>query len=688
MLSSTKTNPQKIISFISFVLLAYFASADFQQIAQGTGEWWNGYSSTWFFLFFVFVFISLFLLSIFFASLWLPEKFQKIIQPFVNLRERFMLVRWILGTFALLTFPAVMQFTVAGFLFDSYPLRLFVWTLSLILLSFTFAQSESDFVTWSTFVSAALISGATITILAQFMNVNMYPFSQGWSEGNRLWDYSIIFGSSRYDYSADIPIMPYLDIGRQITGGIPFLIPGLNIAAARFWVALMGVLPYMLIGFFVFKSSEQTHTHLRILASLWTFLFIRQGPIHPPLAVSAILVAFAWRKPMLIAFPIIVAASYFAAISRFTWTFAVPIWIVMLEFSYPKELNKAVWIRSTQLGIAGIIGGIAIPKIVGIIFGIEQGIFENTFARATSQSLLWYRLLPNATYPEGVLFGLVIAVLPLITFLLYLYLKQEWLLSHVLQRLSLILPLIVFLVVGLIISTKAGGGGDLHNLDMFIIGLVFISGVAWLNGINNWSLKFIETSIFIRLITLLMVIVPALSPLMRFHPSYYSGNLEWLLRVTDKTDPRVFGFLPLEEDVNTTLENIRKHVDDAKTKGEVLFMDQRQLLTFGYIQVPLVAEYEKKLMMDNALSRNDEYFIGLYKDLEAGRFSLIVSEPLKDPVQSSADNFGEENNLWVAYISRPLLCYYEPILTISKPPVQLLVPRNNQVDCNSEFPAK
>ena len=43
------------------------------------------------------------------------------------------------------------------------------------------------------------------------------------------------------------------------------------------------------------------------------------------------------------------------------------------------------------------------------------------------------------------------------------------------------IPMIAFLIVGLIISTKIGGGGDLHNMDMFLVGLVFVAALAW-NG--------------------------------------------------------------------------------------------------------------------------------------------------------------------------------------------------------------
>jgi hypothetical protein len=52
-----------------------------------------------------------------------------------------------------------------------------------------------------------------------------------------------------------------------------------------------------------------------------------------------------------------------------------------------------------------------------------------------------------------------------------------------------------------------------------------------------------------------------------------------------------------------------------KAQGRVLFMDQRQLLTFGYVEdVPLVPEYEKKVLMNAAMGADANYFAPFYAD--------------------------------------------------------------------------
>jgi hypothetical protein len=116
----------------------------------------------------------------------------------------------------------------------------------------------------------------------------------------------------------------------------------------------------------------------------------------------------------------------------------------------------------------------------------------------------------------------------------------------------------------------------------------------------------------------------------------------------------------------------------AKQQGEVLFMDQRQLLTFGYVKdVPLVPNYEKKFLMDRAMSNDAAYFEQFYKDLANHRFALIVSEPLKVKYNVEKDSdygFGEENDLWVKWVAEPVLRYYQPLATFKNRRLQLLVP--------------
>ena len=111
-------------------------------------------------------------------------------------------------------------------------------------------------------------------------------------------------------------------------------------------------------------------------------------------------------------------------------------------------------------------------------------------------------------------------------------------------------------------------------------------------------------------------------------------------------------------------------------------MDKRQLLTFGYIKdITLVPEYDKKVLINEALSDNAKYFQAFYQDLESHRFSLIISNPLHERIQTDSDEYGEENNAWVEWVSAPVLCFYEPLDTLKKVKIQLLVPKQDISSC-------
>jgi len=229
-----------------------------------------------------------------------------------------------------------------------------------------------------------------------------------------------------------------------------------------------------------------------------------------------------------------------------------------------------------------------------------------------------------------------------------------------------------------VISTKIGGGGDLHNLDMFLIGLLFSAGMVWEKTDRRWLTKGAALPAWMRVTLILLVALPAYGSLLHLRPLLYADDFSRLKTLTDiedpYADPRVLGLLPPRGEVGETLIRIQQQVADAQTRGEVLFMDQRQLLTFGYIQgVPLISEYEKKYLMDQAMG-GGIVFPAFYRDLAAHRFALILSDPLRLPIKDSDYSFGEENNAWVKWVAAPILCYYEPAVTLEEFKIQLLVP--------------
>jgi hypothetical protein len=709
------------------VLVAGFvlagACTEFYQIAWGTGTWQGEFSRTWAFLYYSFVLFCalLFLGCLLFTvnQVGLRTWSDRIIKT----RHWLGKFRWILWLAVFIAPVWLFQFTVWGVILQKVYIRILVWMIVVSLLSI-FATRGNHLVEWRPFLTVLILTAGLFSIAASLRGVNNYPFSQGWSEGNRLWDYSVLFGRDRYMYPPEKDIPVYLDFGRQFIGGLSFLLPNATIVTARLWVGLIQVFPYLLLGVALFRIAARDGLSWFLL-TLWTFLFLKQGPIHPPLVISAALVALAWRAPLWLAIPLVLGAGYFAQASRFTWIFAPGMWIFMLEMASASFLDRKTAApflkRAILLAFFGFLGGVFLaslissvrvwlspPVAIGVVSTpIPEPVTETPMVETpvpvsidnpyppfiqfvinalSSQPLLWYRLLPNSTYGNGILLALLYAVGPTLIILYYISVRRIWQVN-ILQKLSLLLPLLAFLAVGLVASTKIGGGGDLHNMDMFLIGLLFTIAVAWVNGGREWVLDGTGIPSIMKTVIVFSLVNSSLGPLQAMRSFNFGEDVERLMILTDTTNPNAMDMLPTQETVDLALQTIQAEVDNARVHGEILFMDQRQLLTFGYISnVPLVPEYEKKRLMDEALGGNSSFFESFYADLAAHRFALIVSEPLRTPIKDSSYQFGEENNAWVTWVSTPVLCYYEPKVNLAEVGVQLLVPKSEAADCSDQLP--
>lgn len=695
--------------YLLLILTAWLLSGavfEFYNIGWGTGIWLGQFAPSWFAAFMVFALFSIVILVAVTGILWQPQRFENAFVLLVTLRSELGVLRWLLAVL-LLFFPVyLLQYTFWGIVLHGPYLRIFLVTWISIVVAWLF--SSSGFIQWSALAVSILLVAASFALFEPFVEVTSYPFSLGWSEGNRLWDYSVLYGRGRYDYPANQVIPVFLDIGRQFVGGIPFLISGLTIWQARFWLALVDVIPYLLLGWIAFRPLN-TRFLPWILAGVWGFLFVRQGPIHPPLLLCAIVIALAWKRPLWLAVPLVFAAGYFAQLSRFTWLFAPAMWAIMLEFASVRELNWNAWKRSLAVGIAGVLGGYFAPKYLPAIVAwfrtlgqLQAGgpgevitggggvSIPTVQAGLSSQPLLWSRLLPNETYGPGILFGLILAVIPSIVVLVYFVKSGKWQMQP-LQKVSIVLPLLAFFIVGLIVSVKIGGGGDLHNMDMFIIGLLFAAAMAWANGGYEWISATNSMPVWLRITMVALFALPAFKPLTQMRPLSVHRDIKFVAILADITpmDPLpnpLPDTIPSDEDTELALEKVRKAVTSSLASGEILFMDQRQLLTFGYLDVPLVPEYDKKLLIDEAMADNALYFETFYNDLAAHRFSLIITSPVNRRLDQEEGHFDDENNAWVKWVTKPLLCYYEPLDILKKVDVELLVPRAGVLDCESELP--
>ncbi|HSA99981.1 MAG TPA: hypothetical protein VLE49_04975 [Anaerolineales bacterium] len=701
----------RLLFICSAALVFSGAVLEFHQIAWGTGVWLGQYAFKWALALLLFASFCVLCLVGVWVALWRGGRLEATFKWLASFRDRLGPFRWILAVLFLAAPISFLQYTFWGLVLHGPYLRVLLAAFSALLVSWLITKEMNRVLNWQGLLAAlVLISGAYI-ISVSLKEVTAYPFSLGWSEGNRLWDYSIRFGHHLYNYPSDQPIPVLLDIGRRSIGGIPFLIPGIKIWQVRLWLALIDIIPYLILGWTAFYLDRK-HVWYWLLAGVWAFTFVHQGPIHPPLLISAILVALAWKRPLWLAIPLIIAASYFAEISRLTWMFAPGLWAGMLELSgtpfQGHQPDKSAWLRAISTGLAGLFGGLAVPYLgpgllqwarslgsssaagVNGAVGAGSTISSRVNATLSTQPFIWSRLFPNATYGVGILIGLALAILPLILILVYLLRTGRWKLS-LWQKLAIVLPLFAFFVVGLIASVKIGGGADLHNMDMLIIGLMFVAALVWHNGAYQWLDEIHVSPVWVRLVMVAVIVIPGYNSLLLMTPLSIHADIKTVAALADITDDPLPNplpdTLPSEEDTAKALKRIQREVATAAENGEVLFMDQRQLLTFGYVEdIPLIPEYDKKVLINHALSGNARYFEKFYQDLASQRFSLIITSPVNRRFDRSEGHFAEENNAWVKWVTTPLLCYYESFDRLKRVDVELLVPRQDISTCDQVLP--
>ncbi|MFM8321416.1 MAG: hypothetical protein ACKOC5_10910, partial [Chloroflexota bacterium] len=545
--------------------------------------------------------------------------------------------------------------------------------------------------------AALALTGGLFLAYDMLGSVSDYPFSQGWSEGNRLYESSLYFIPERYVVSGEFE-GTRRSIGRFLLWGLPFLVNDAPIWLHRLWNALLSFVPHLLLGLALARRTRLDRLGRWIFAA-WVMLFLNQGPIYTPLIISALLVVLfarpGWRPARLLTgAAALAAAGYFASLSRWTWLPAVPVLTVILLLDEPAgpaadapgapgrdaparptpepgALEPGVpparpglrllgfdlaWLLNVALlALAALLGGmLANPKLLQ-----PERLSKST---ALAQPLLWYRLFPSATYPEGVLPALLLAVGPLLALLAWLAFSRRWRPTW-LHALACLAGGVLLLGGGLVASVKIGGGNNLHNLDLLLVMLVFVAAVALgragAHPPGAWPRP-----------------LQALLALLLFLPAW------GVVRSAGALD------LPRPGAVRKALETLQSETQAAAQTGEVLFIDQRQLLTFGYLSgIPLVSKYEKKYMMDQAMAGDADYFAGFYHDLASRRFSLIVSDKQFTQQKDSGYAFGEENNAWVKWVSEPLLCYYAPIETLYAVDIQLLAPLENPTGCPIDAPA-
>ena len=606
------------------------------------------------------VLIGYVMIMILAVILFSPDN-QKSIKDLMALRDRLGWPRWIVIAAALC--GPVLFYGLAGTkIYVTNPnIRFSFLLIELILVAILLNKNDGHLISAKTLLIGAFALALISALIQASLTVTNYPFSIGWSEGDRLYEDFLIFGQHLYNYSGTI-VNPYGSPGSYVLWGSLFLFPGVSIELLRLWDVVLGVVFPILAAWILARKIE--NVYLRLAFVLWlTLFFIVEAPLHPPFMLAAIIVfAFMSSRSFWLRVASIAIASIYVGLSRWTWIPVTAGWAILIDLILYYPHRTGPFIRriapTAFLALAGLLPGL----IVGY-----RSLFSVTASTNLTfhQSLLWYRLLPNPTLPLGVLLTAILYSGPLVAMLIWWIASGRWQLDW-LQLFAIGIGLAGFFIAGLIVSSKIGGGGDLHNLDMYLMTLVLVFMLGLYNLLRSDNISVTTWPVWIQIVLCLAILLPIYSVTPFPRDSAY--------------DPTVN--LPSQPVAQQELTDINSYISHASQQGLVLMVDQRQLLTFNYVsRIPFVPDYEKKYMMDQAMGNNAAYFRNYYQDLANKRFSLIVIEVLR--LRRTTGAFSDENNDWVDWVSKPTLCFYQPLVTYDNINVQLLVPRQDISHCQT-----
>ena len=509
------------------------------------------------------------------------------------------------------------------------------------------------------FALVILVQGLIYQIYGHLTSITDYPFSIGYSEASRHYYASMFFAEKLYEIKLPLP---FLHPTRYFLMSLPFLVDGLPLWFHRMWQALLWI-GLTAASSILLARRLRLNGWMQFFITSWAFLFFLQGAVYYHLQICVILIlAGISTKNLWRSFVFILIASIWAGVSRVNW-FPVPamlaIAIYILETPFGSK-GWRYWLTPFVWGICGL--GFAIVSQF-VYINISGNADIRAFGSSFTSDLLWNRLLPNDTSPLGILPGILIVSAPLF-FAVVQMLRGKISSLHPLRWLVLLALLTVIFLGGLAVSTKIGGGGDLHNMDAFLVMLALITSSFFAERVVGDE---------------------------QSNPAW--GQIRWPVTAAALLIPLGFalpqiGFthsydhLSVEKDIQKLQQVASEAINNG---GEVLFVTERQLLTFDELKnIPLTPDYEQIELMEMAMSGNREYLELYYADLHVHRFAIIIAEDQKY-TQRKSGAFIEEDNAWVRYVGVPLLCEYKPLESLALANMQIFVPRSNPSSCISPF---
>jgi len=527
---------------------------------------------------------------------------------------------------------------------------------------------------WPELLAAGLVFSAAVLKAASFLpDISFYPFTLGWSETSRFYYASLYFSERIYGLSVPPTV---LHPSRYLMQALPFLIPGAPLILHRAWQVGLWIGVSFLTAYLLARRLSLTDHFRRWVFIAWAFAFILLGPVYYHLQVVLILVIWGlgrFGKTPAARFAadlaVVLVASLWAGISRVNW-FPVPAMLAASLYLMEQPVcGQKLWRYLLKPALWGALG---LPAAIGsqAAYMLLSGNPPDQFTSSFTSDLIFRRLLPNPTFPLGVLPTTLLVSLPLYI-LIFLPPAWVWRSVHFIRKLGLAAMVLVLMTGGLLVSTKIGGGADLHNLDAYLSLLMVVAAYVFLGRVAPEAQA---------------------APIAERVPAQARQGLLAAGITAALLIPSIFAAfsggpysLPSKQATWQSLAYLREYVDQAvKDGGRVLFLNDRQLITFGYLPgVKLEPDYERVFLMEMAMAGNPEYLAKFHDDLKNKRFSLIVVEPLYKQIKGPEEALAEENNAWVKQVSKQVLCYYKPtqkylLLDVH---LQVLVPNKEDGDC-------
>jgi hypothetical protein len=532
---------------------------------------------------------------------------------------------------------------------------IFLWLTLVAALAFTFVAKASF---TASFVSLVLLQGVVFRIYSLSGVVTDFPFSLDYSETSRFYYASLPF--SRSLYGMDLPLST-LHPSRYFLQAIPFFIPDVPLWGHRLWQVILWVVLTGASSWLLARHMRLPSKYLTALFAAWGFIYFLQGVVyyHLQVCVIIVLLGYSSKRPYR-TLAAVILASLWAGISRVNW-FPVPamLAIALYLLEEPVAFQKNIW-QYLKPPVLWTIAGLSSALTSQFLYIFWSGNAQNAgdFGSSFTSDLIWSRLLPNVTYPLGVLPGILTVSAPLLIFLAYVLVGKRSNLYGI-RVLGLFSMLGVLFLGGLVVSTKIGGGADIHNLDAFMVLLAVVSCSFFARQVaveaNDAAWKAIPVWVI-----LIAVLIPTVFSLQGVTPRFSYDRAQ----------------------AQAELDILRDAVEGVSEQGgEVLFVSERQLLMFHMVgDVTLVPDYEVVTLMEMAMSRNRSYLDRFYADLSGHRFDLIISRNQR-PVRKEGESFAEENNVWIEAVTKPLLCNYDRKQLLESTNILLLVPAKAGGNC-------